>query len=125
MRGVWNKSVLFAVIVTCMTGVAMAQDKAVSLQYATRTFSMSPSDRIIWDATLEPQLPLGGDMYASGLIVDCMTPHFTSIMLNPPPSLRALRVQVSPSRLPVAVPHPINDPAAHEPDFALLRISFP
>lgn len=116
---------MLAAIVVGMTGVAMAQDKTVSLQHAVRVYSVHPSDRILWDVNLEPELPLGGKIYLSGFIADCMAPKFTSIMLNPPPTLRAIRTQVPPYLKPVAVPHPMNDPAAHEPDFALFRVSFP
>jgi len=66
-----------------------------------------------------------GNTRITGLIVDCMTPQYASIMLNPPATLRAMRTQVPPSLMPVAIPHPMNDPAAHEPDFALFRLSFP
>ena len=124
MRGVWNKSVLAAAMIG-MTFVATAQDRPDSLDRAIRTYSVNPSGRIFWDANLEPQLALEGNTHVTGLIVDCMTPQYLTIMLNPPATLRDMRTQVPPSLMPVAIPHPMNDPAAHEPDFALLRISFP
>ncbi len=129
MKGVKNILSVFAAIMTGMTGIAMAQnmtDKTVSLNRATRTYqsdATTPTDRITWAFDMEPQLTLG-DMQMTGLGVDVMTPHYASIMMNPPASMRAAQVTVPPNLQPVAIPHPMNDPAAHEPDFALLRISF-
>jgi hypothetical protein len=129
MKGVKNILLVFAAIMTGMTGTAMAQgmtDKTVSLNRATRTYqadSTTPTDRITWAFDMEPQLTLG-DMQMTGLGVDIATPHYASIMFNPPAAMRTSQVPVPPNLQPVAIPHPINDPAAHEPDFALFRIRF-
>ena len=129
MKGVKNILLVFAAIMTGVTGIAMAQnmtDKTVSLNRATRSYYSStatPTDRIPWAFDMEPQLTLG-EMQMTGLAVDAMTPQYASIMLNPPASMRAAQVTVPQNLQPGAIPHPINHPAAHEPDFALLRIRF-
>ena len=130
MKGVKNILSVFAAIMTGMTGMAMAQDTPgttdnISLDHAMRSYqstSGTPTDRISWTFEMEPQLTVG-NLRMTGLAVDCMTPHYASIMLNPPAAMRGIR-EVPPNLKPVVIPHPINDPAAHEPDFAVLRISF-
>ena len=124
MKGVWTKTMMAGAIILGMSGAAMAQDNSASMDRAIRTYLSNPSDRIIWNADMEPRMPVDGGMQITGLIVDCMTPQYASIMLNPPATLRAMHSSVPPSLRPVTAPHPMNDPAAHEPDFALFRLSF-
>jgi hypothetical protein len=116
MKAIWNKWVLFAAIMTGVSG-AMAQDNSASY---TRELKTSPANRISWDQYMEPQIMLG-DTRVTGLIVDCMTPQYVSIMLD---KTIVVPPETPPAMLPVKVPHTIHDPAAHEPDFALIRFGF-
>ena len=75
--------------------------------------------------TTEPRLDLGPNARLTGFFVDCAMPQQTWEMLNPPAPAGSLPKTVPPSLLPVMPLPPISNPAVQEPDFALLRLSFP
>jgi len=127
MKGIMNKMVLFAAMVAGTGSLAMAQDESISLEHAVQAYSLNSTSHIKWDLNMEPEFRTGNDTRITGLLVDCVTPHYTSIMLNPPPSMTSTlkAEEVPPNLMPVAIPHSMSDPAvAHEPDFVLLRFSF-
>jgi hypothetical protein len=128
MKGTLNKMVLFAALIAGTGGLALAQDttqdKSTSLDHAVQGYAFGSTRHIKWDLNLEPEFRMGNDTRITGLLVDAITPHYTSIMLNPP-ELVTKQEEVPPSLMPVAVPHSMHDPTAHEPDFVLLRLSFP
>ena len=121
MKGVWNIMVLL-VASFMLTGVAVAQDKYTPFE---RGISADSDSSLAAELNMEPQLVLGTDTRISGLMVDCLTTGYLSVMFNPALPLRNVPGELPPYLLPVKAPHPINDPAAHEPDFALFRLSFP
>ncbi|MDD5138866.1 MAG: hypothetical protein PHY43_01240 [Verrucomicrobiales bacterium] len=122
MRGVRNSLVLFAAGVV-IAGAAPVQDESASFYQEMLTNSTA---RITLEMNAEPQLELGSNLQLTGLFVDCVMPQETWDMLDPSvPSARNPQELVPPSLLPVMPLRPINDPAVHEPDFALLRLSFP
>jgi len=124
MKAIMNKMVLFAAAVAVSGGVAMAQDASVSLNHAVQAYALNSTSHIKWDMNMEPEFRLGNDTRITGLLVDCITPHYTSIMLNPPVSTVRTE-EIPPSLAPVTIPSSVSNPAAHEPDFVLLRLSFP
>jgi hypothetical protein len=74
----------------------------------------------------EPKFVLGSSTRLTGLFVDLITPQQTWQMLNPSMPVRNLQASAPPYLLPVKAPRPIHDSAVNnEPDFAVLRLSFP
>jgi hypothetical protein len=72
-----------------------------------------------------PQLTLGSRKQVTGLMMDCLAPWQTWNMLDPPAPVQAPQIPMPPLLAPVTSPGAVNDLAVHEPDFALIRLSFP
>lgn len=116
MKAVRNSLTLLAAS-GVMAGAVQAQDKSALFHQGTGTdFAAS----ITLEMKTEPTLVLGSSTPVSGLFVDLIRPQQTWAMLNPSvlpnPVPRQLR--------PATSPRPINDPAVHKLDFALIRLSF-
>jgi len=122
MKAVRNSFVLFAASVV-MSGAAQAQVESALFHEGMPTNSIAS---ITLEMKTEPQLVLGSSMQFTGLFVDCVTPQQTWAMLNPSVPARNPQKPLPPSVLPVKAPSDVNSNlAVHEPDFALLRLSFP
>lgn len=121
MKGVRdNLALLVASLV--MSGVVQAQDKSVLSHQGLVTNSIAG---ITLEMKTEPKLVLGSNTRMSGLLVDLIRPQQSWAMLNPSVAARDLPRPIPRYVPPVEAPHPINDDlAVHEPDFALLRLSF-
>jgi hypothetical protein len=86
-----------------------------------------PNASIALDLKPAPQLVLGNETRITGVIVDFAKPEQTWSMWNPALALPARNLQKlsAPAVPPVLAPHDFNDAlAVHEPNFALLRLSF-
>jgi hypothetical protein len=105
-----------------IAGVAPAQDASVSFHQEILTNSTAP---LILDLSAEPEFVLGPNTQLTGLFVACAMPQQTWNMLDPSVPSRHPQAPVPPSLLPVMPLHPISNPAVHEADFAVLRLSFP
>lgn len=116
-----RNSIALCIASVMMTGAAMAQDESASFDQGMQPFS---GISITLDLNTGPQLVLGSNTQITGLIVDCIVPQQTWAFLTAPASARNSPSQLPPSLLPVKAPLPINDPAEHEPDFVLFRLSF-
>lgn len=105
-----------------MAGTAAAQEPSASFRhdYQTNYFA-----NVTLDLNKEPQAILDSNTQITGLLVDCAKPQLFWAMLNTsvPATDQANRL---PAPVPVVkAPHTFNDNlAVHEPDFALIRISF-
>ncbi len=73
----------------------------------------------------EPRLAWGSRKQATGLLVDCLTPRQTWNMLDPKEPAQTRQILVRPLLVPFKTPGAVNDWAVHEPDFAVIRLSFP
>ncbi|HXI68976.1 MAG TPA: hypothetical protein VNN22_01325 [Verrucomicrobiae bacterium] len=121
MKGNSNHLVLFAASFM-IAEVAPAQDASMSLHQEMLTNSAAS---IPLQMETGPKFDLGPNLQLTGLFVDCAMPQQTWNMLDPSlPSLNPAE-PVPPSRLPVMPLPPISNPAVHEADFAVLRLSFP
>jgi hypothetical protein len=120
VKGIRNNLVL-CIASVMMSGAAIAQDESASFDQGMQPFS---TISITLDLNSGPQLVLGSNMQITGLIVDCIAPQQTWAFLTASASARNSASQLPPSLLPVKAPLPINDPAAHEPDFVLFRLNF-
>lgn len=122
MKGVRNSVVLLAASVV-MTGAAPTPDKSAAFDQAMQAF---PSASITLDLKREPQLVLGTSTRITGLIVDCASPQRTWSMLNPSVPARNPQASLPPQKvLPVQAPRAFSSNlAVHEPDFAVIQLSF-
>jgi|SRR5882757_932971 len=73
----------------------------------------------------EPEMTLGARHHMTGLLVDLLHPKETWNMLDPSVPSRKQPAPDAPSSQSVTLPMRMNDPAVHEADFVLLRVSFP
>ena len=122
MKGVRDSLVLFAASVI-IAGAAPVQDEESASVY--QEMLTNAATVITLDIKAEPEFVLGSNARLTGLFVDCLKPQQAWDMLDPSVPSRNPQAPIPPSRLPVLPPHPMSYPAVHEPDFALLRLSFP
>jgi len=122
MKTVCNSLMLLAVSAV-WAGAAQVQDEPAVIHQGV--FTNFPSANITLDLKTEPQLALDSKTQLTGLVVDCLTPQQTWKMLNPSAPARDLPKPIPQFQQPVAGPAQNHDLAVHEPDFALLRLSFP
>ena len=121
MKGVHNFFVLFATSVA-IAGAAPVQDESASFTQEMLTYS---NTRIPLEMNAEPVMTLGSNLQLDGLFVDCMMPQETWNMLDPSVPVLNPQPLLPPSLLPVTAPRPLSNPAVHEANFAVLRLSFP
>ena len=108
-----------------LAGTASAQDndKSAAFDQGVQTNSTAS---ITLDLKREPQLVLGVNTRITGLIVDCATPQQTWSMLNPSAPAQNPQPALPPSVLPLKALRAFNSNlAVHEPDFAIIQLSFP
>jgi hypothetical protein len=123
MKGLRNSLALFAASVG-LAVVAPAQETPVSALVEGMQTNYSHA-HLSMIAKAEPVVALNSKVKVSGLFVDCViAPRQTWQALTlPTPSLQpAVPPQLRPISPP---PAPNHDLAVHDPDFAVLRISFP
>ena len=122
MKSVRNSLTVFAASVV-MAGTAHGQDKSALFHQGLVTNSIAG---ITLEMKTEPKFVLGSSTRLTGLFVDLITPQQTWNMLNPSVPVRNLQASAPPYLMPVKAPRPIHDSAVNnEPDFAVLRLSFP
>jgi len=127
MKEVYNSIVLLTASMLMAGAAAPGPDQPDKTASFDQGKPLSVTAKITLDLKREPQLVLGNSTQITGLIVDCLTPQKTWAMLNPtvPPSdlqrdwLRSGPAEVRAARIFD------NNLAVHEPDMALLRLSFP
>jgi hypothetical protein len=121
VKAVRNSLVLIAAGMV-LAGTAAAKEPAASFRHANETNYFA---NVALDLNKEPQVVLDSNTQITGLLVDCAKPQIFWAMLN-----TSVPAGDQPNRLPspvpvVKAPHTFNDNlAVHEPDFALIRISF-
>ena len=126
MNGVYNSIVLLTASVL-LAGAAPGPDQPDKSASFDQGKPLTFTAKITLDLKREPQLVLGNSTRITGLIVDCLAPQQTWAMLNPTvpaPDLQRSWLRTGPSAVKAA--RSSNDNlAVHEPDLALLRLSFP
>lgn len=122
MKGVRNSLLLCAVSVVIAGAAPVQDEQSASVYHERLTNSTAP---ITLSIKAEPEFTLGPNLQLTGLLVDGARPQQTGDMLNPSVPSGNLQKSVPPSLLPVMPLRPISNPAVHEADFAVLRLSFP
>jgi len=122
MKTVCNSLVLFAASVVIAGAAPVPDAPSASVYHERLTNSIAPMTLSI---KAEPEFVLGPNTRLTGLFVDCAMPQQTWDMLNPSVPSRNPQQAVPPSLLPVMPLRSISNPAVHEADFAVLRLSFP
>jgi hypothetical protein len=121
VKAVRNSLVLIAAGMV-LAGTAPAKEPVASFRHDDPTNYFASATL---DLNKEPKVVLDSDTQITGLLVNCAKPQIFWAMLNTsvPTADQANRL---PSPVPVVkAPHTFNDNlAVHEPDFALIRISF-
>jgi hypothetical protein len=103
-------------------GSVQAQDKSAQVQPVLTTNAVPA---LVLEKTPAPHFDLGFRTLVSGLVVDFIEPQQSWDVLNPALSAPALPKPDVLMPPPVVAPPPISGPEHHEPNFAILRISFP
>jgi len=121
MKAITKKFVGFATSLTLVAAVH-AQDKSAASSLGTGTNSAT---RVVVVAPQQPTLRWSDHTQASGLFVDCAQPWQTWNLLNPAVPARVLPKPDLFLPPPAVIPRPISGTEDHEPNFAVLRFSFP
>jgi hypothetical protein len=121
VRGFATFFALFAASVL-IAGAAPVEDQTASFYQQMLTYS---TPRTPLEINAEPELTFGPSLQFDGLLVDCIMPQETWNMLDPSVPVLNAQTPVPPSLLPVLPARPLSNPAVHEANFAVLRLSFP
>jgi hypothetical protein len=106
-----------------IAGAGPVQDEqSASFHQEMLTNATAP---LILDLSAAPKFTLGPNTQLTGLFVDLAMPQQTWTMLDRSVPSQNSQEPVPPSRLPVMPPQPLSNPAVHEANFALVRLSFP
>jgi hypothetical protein len=124
MRGVSYSLVLLAasIVIVRAEPAAPLPDQLVSFSQEMLTYAHQREPQ---EMNAEPGFKLDSNLQFDGLLVDCFMPQETWNMLDPSVPVLHPQEPVPPSLLPVTAPRSLSNPAVHEADFAVLRLSFP